>query len=83
MSRVLHVATSWRLYMSPSIGPRKNNDIKNSIHPGFSKDLSKFKTILANEVIIAGPIGPAISIWASYSLAGPFEPARYLLLAQG
>ena len=30
---------------------------------GFSKDFSKVKTILANEVIIAGPIGPAISIW--------------------
>ena len=30
---------------------------------GCSKDLSKFKTILANEVINTGPIGPAISIW--------------------
>ena len=31
--------------------------------PGFSKNLSKVKTILANEVIIAGPIPrPAINI---------------------
>ena len=31
--------------------------------PGFSKDFSKVMTILANEVIIAGPMGPAINIW--------------------
>ena len=30
---------------------------------GFSKDFSKVMTILANETIIAGPIGPAINIW--------------------
>ena len=30
---------------------------------GFSKDFSKLMTILANEVIIAGTIGPAINIW--------------------
>ena len=31
--------------------------------PGFSEDFSKVKTILANEVIIAGPFGPAIDTW--------------------
>ena len=31
---------------------------------GFSKDFSKVMTILANEVMIAGPIpGTAINIW--------------------
>ena len=30
---------------------------------GFSYDFSKVKTNLVNEVIIAGPIGPAITIW--------------------
>ena len=30
--------------------------------PEFSKDFRKVMTILANEVIIAGPIGPAINI---------------------
>ena len=33
------------------------------IWAGFSKDFSKVKTILANEVIIDGPICPAINIW--------------------
>ena len=31
--------------------------------PGFSKDFNKVMTILANEIIIAGPIGPAMNIW--------------------
>ena len=30
---------------------------------GFLKGFSKVMTILANEVIITGPIGPVISIW--------------------
>ena len=30
---------------------------------GFSKDFSKVKKILSNEVMIAGPIGPVINIW--------------------
>ena len=30
---------------------------------GFSKDFSKVMTILANEVIISGPIGPRIISW--------------------
>ena len=41
------------------------SQIKKYIYLGvdFQKDFSKFKTILANEVIIAGPVGPAINIW--------------------
>ena len=53
---------------------------------GFSKDFSKVMTILANEVIIAGPIRPAINIWLAHkgqqmilrSLAGSIEPGRYI-----
>ena len=37
------------------------------VGPGFSKDFSKVMTILTNEVIIAGPIGPAINIWLKLS----------------
>ena len=35
----------------------------NNTGAGCSKDFSKVKKILANEVIFAGPIGPAINIW--------------------
>ena len=45
--------------------------------PGISRDYSKVKTIIANEVIIAGPFGHC-----KESLAGPIGPARYLLLAR-
>ena len=62
--------------------------------PGFLKDFSKVKTILANEVIIAGlprvsnkylagPIGPANDpLQHKGSLAGPFEPAIITTLAK-
>ena len=40
-------------------------------------------TILANEIIIGGPIGQGWPDRASQgSLAGPIGPARYLLLAR-
>ena len=49
----------------------------NDSGPGISKDFSKVKTILENEVIIAGLFG-----YCKESLAGPIGPARYLLLAR-
>ena len=61
---------------------------------GCSKDLSKVKTILAYEVIIAVPlrasnkylaylIGPANDpLHCKESLVGPIGPARHLLLAR-
>ena len=53
----------------PNIALPRDDNIKSLVQsdsedsgPGFSKDFSKVMTILANEVIIAGPIGPAIYI---------------------
>ena len=47
----------------------------NKTGPGFSKDFVKVKTVLANEVIIAGPIGPA-----RYSLLALGRASNYNLI---
>ena len=57
-------------YEDPLETPHKNYHIRPlgdlGMWAGFSYDFSKVKTILANEVIIGGHIGPAITIWLAH-----------------